>query len=195
MAEQAGLARLLEGQSIEKNGFSNLHFFGLLSKTCTPDLVLNGTHEILARALHAAYLQNHRPDPDAARLDPSFKPWDELALEKQEDNRAQADRWGKHLKQMGYIIIPSEEWIPVEFSFSGEELEQLAQFEHDAWRERMIARKWRYQPGLKDESRRTNPNLVTWHDLPEKIKEYNRASARSLPGIIQHAGLKIIRLS
>jgi hypothetical protein len=49
MAEEGGLAKLLLGEQTGKMLFGNLHAFGLLNQTCTADLLLGGTHEMLAR--------------------------------------------------------------------------------------------------------------------------------------------------
>jgi hypothetical protein len=57
MAEDAGLAVLLKDDDKNKSTYKNLHAFPLLDQTCTPDLILRGTHEVLARELHAAYLE------------------------------------------------------------------------------------------------------------------------------------------
>lgn len=64
MTQDAGLATLLHGinESNSKEGsrFGSLHAVGLLEQSCQPDLVLGGTNEILARALHEKYLNEHQ---------------------------------------------------------------------------------------------------------------------------------------
>ena len=61
MAETGGLARLIApdgaGDDHQTATFANLHAFGLLDHTCTPEAILGGTHEVLARGLHEVYVQ------------------------------------------------------------------------------------------------------------------------------------------
>ena len=45
MRHDAGLAALLGGLDGDERGFDGLYAFGLLDRTCTPDLVLGGAHE------------------------------------------------------------------------------------------------------------------------------------------------------
>ncbi|MEK7862333.1 MAG: RyR domain-containing protein, partial [Chloroflexota bacterium] len=57
-----------------------------------------------------------------------------------------------------------------------EAAERLAEHVHDVWAERRIAEGWRYGPTRDDEAR-THPDLVSYADLPESEKEYDRATA------------------
>ena len=61
MAEAGGLARLIApdgaGDDHQTATSANLHAFGLLDHTCTPEAILGGTHEVLARGLHEVYVQ------------------------------------------------------------------------------------------------------------------------------------------
>ena len=57
MAQDAGLAVLLRDVDAGSERFRDLRAFGLLDRTCHPDQVLRGTHEILARAIHEEYLR------------------------------------------------------------------------------------------------------------------------------------------
>ena len=51
--------------------------------------------------------------------------------------------------------------------------ERLAENAHDVWAQRRIAEGWR--DGLKrDDERKLHPNLVSYEELPESEKEYDR---------------------
>ncbi|MEA3376488.1 MAG: NAD-binding protein [Chloroflexota bacterium] len=75
--QDAGLARLVEGIHPGDRSFENLHAFPLLDRTCTPDQLLAGTHEIIARAIHEGYL-GFQSEPAASakpcEAGPSAKP-------------------------------------------------------------------------------------------------------------------------
>lgn len=56
MIQDKGPAILLKGGEDKQDIFNNLHIFGILEHTCTPDLISRCTYEILARAIHADYV-------------------------------------------------------------------------------------------------------------------------------------------
>ena len=62
MATEAGLATLLRGAEGDGGSFANLHGFALLDRTCQPDLLLGGTHEVSARAIHEDHAR-HQAEP------------------------------------------------------------------------------------------------------------------------------------
>jgi hypothetical protein len=61
MVETSGLAKLIHGGDRTGRPFHNIHAFDLLRQTCTPDLVLAGTHELLAQTVHREYLREMQP--------------------------------------------------------------------------------------------------------------------------------------
>jgi hypothetical protein len=59
------------------------------------------------------------------------------------------------------------------FSFTPEEVEFLAELEHDRWSETLVAQGW--QAGtLRDEIARVHPDLIPWDDLPEERRGIDR---------------------
>ena len=69
MHYQAGLATLL-GKSDQAS--IGLTAFPLLDRTCRPELLLCGTHEILARAIHEDYVRGQRAAGKTADTNPSM---------------------------------------------------------------------------------------------------------------------------
>lgn len=87
MTQDAGLASLLQGEGDNGGDFGNLHAFGLLELTCNPDLLLGGTHEILARAIHKEYVRNQDKEGHTPCTNPSMIPWGELPDSLKDSNR------------------------------------------------------------------------------------------------------------
>jgi hypothetical protein len=58
--------------------------------------------------------------------------------------------------------------------------------EHDQWVAEKRALGWTLGP--RDPQRKTNPNLVTWQELDEPVRNLNRDSVRQLPQLLNRAG-------
>lgn len=199
MVESGGLALLLrddlgDGDQIS---FGNLIIFDLLDQTCTAELLQKGTHEILARNLHAVYLEGLQdagtsPQPDQARV-----PWDELSEYIRENNRKQADRIPLMLNKAGYRIAPLHDWDVENLKFSeddtDDEVTLMAKLEHEHWCREKTSEGWKYGPE-KDSDRKINPSILPWGDLPETDQEKNKNYVRRLPRLLARAGFQIERL-
>ncbi len=194
MTQDAGLATLLRGindQNEEGMRFGSLHAIGLLEQSCQPDLVLGGTNEILARALHEKYLSEHQSDEQAAQ-NPALAPWDKLPEAIKELNRSQANHISEKLKAIDCDIVPLADWNAAEFPFAPQETERMARMEHERWCAERRAQGWSYGP--RDEAKKTNPSLLTWDELPEATREWNRQAVREIPASLERAGFQIYRL-
>jgi len=191
MASEAGLATLLDRAEEDGGGFANLHAFALLDRTCQPDLLLGGTHEILARAIHEDYVRHQAEVGETPQTNRSMVAWDELPESLKESNRRQADHIGVKLKAVGCGIAPLTAWDAESFQFTPEEVELMARMEHERFVEERLRAGWR--PGPKDPARKTSPHLVPWKQLSEEIKELDRNPVRGLPRFLARAGLQIYR--
>ena len=194
MAEDAGLALLLHDTERRTNAYQNLYGFPLLDHTCTPDLILKGTHEALARDLHDAYLRGLSPEQTAQEGDLSLASWDELPESTKERNRAQSDRIAKILGQHGYRIVPLTDWRANKFRFleteEDNEVESMAQMEHKLWMDYMISKGWRYGE-VRSRENKTNPDIVLWEELPPEEREKNKVFIRELPAVLSRSGFQV----
>jgi hypothetical protein len=191
MVEDAGLATLLRGDGRDKGVYKNLHAFGLLDRTCTADLLLGGSHEILARSLHEEYLRTHLDQGETKETNPVLVPWEQLPEKVKEANRLQVDRIYSNLQAIGYWIAPLTDWDAASIQFMPEEIAELAREEHEAWAEQLLREGWSYAHGVKDPNRKTHPDLVSWDELPESEKEYTRNEMGRLPDFLFRAGFQI----
>jgi hypothetical protein len=192
MTHDAGLATLLRGAERGAGDFENLHAFGLLDRTCTPDLLLGGTHEIIAQAIHEEYVRYRTGLNQTTQIDPAMVPWQTLAEDLRESCRRQADHIGLKLKAIGCGIAPLTDWDAALLELTPPEVEQLARMEHERWMAERLGEGWSHGP--RDLNRQANPYLVPWEQLPDEAKELNRDMARGLPAFLAKVGLQIYRL-
>ena len=190
MPEGAGLATLLKGPG----SFRNVHPFGLLERTCTPDLVLGGTHEVIAQGLHAAYLRERQRSGAPLEAERALVPWDELPADLQESNRLQVDQIGLRLRSAGYGIKPLTDWEAVSFAFESHEVDLMAQQEHERWMAERQRQGWRFDPERKDSRLKSHPDLLPWDDLADLAREKNRQAVTALPVLLARAGFQVYRL-
>jgi hypothetical protein len=191
LSYDTGLASLVAGA----DGFAGLSGFAVISWVCEPDRLFAGTHETIARAMHRSYVAEQLTLGETETTNPAMVPWERLAEEFRESNRRQADQAVVRLAAVGCDIAPLSDWEAERFTFTEREIDDMARIEHERWCDERRMAKWTYDAGPKDSERKTNPLLVAWDDLPEKVKEENRVIVRELPHYLADVGLQVVRLS
>ena len=76
--------------------------------------------------------------------------------------------------------------------FTPDEVEILAECEHERWMRGRAERGWRYGE-TRSSAERTNPNMVPYQDLNEAIKELDREPARNISALVEAIGLGVYR--
>ncbi len=188
----AGLAVLLPEAG---GGDPRLAAFPLYERTCTPELVLGGMHESLARMIHDEYVRHQTSRGETAAINPSLRPWDELPLELQEASRTQADHIGVKLAAAGCGLEPMTDWDADLFAFTREEVERLSVMEHERWVDDHARAGWTQATGAKNVAKKTHPSMVPWDDLSEPEREKDREAVRSLPVFLARTGFQVYRLA
>lgn len=174
-----GLADLLRGD------VPQLRTFSLAQAILTPAVLLDGTRERIARALHESYRRTVPPD------DPAAVSWELLPATLRTSNRDQAEHLTAKLAETGRVLVPDDGEPPDDFD--DEEIELLGRREHERWAAERTAQGWR--PGPRDHAAHTSPHLVSWEELDEETREVDRRFVRALPDILADAGLVIRRQS
>jgi len=145
MRQQSGLAMLLAQNDNNHPPYANVHAFDLYARTCTPEILLGGTHERLAQAFYREYVrQMHRSGK--REMEPQARTWRYLSEEEREANRRQVDRVGVILDSAGYDLVPQRDWGALPHQFAPDEIERMACMEHERWRcwfPGSACRKWR----------------------------------------------------
>jgi voltage-gated potassium channel Kch len=188
LEQRSGLGRLLEGAPRAAGGPS-LATFGLLDETCQPEALLTGATELMAQALHRAYLDAHAGA--ASEADPALRPWSDLPEGLRESNRDQAAHVAVKLAAVGHTVGPLVDWDTAQQPCSADEVETMARLEHDRWVAERMRAGW--QPGPRDPRRHTTPYLVPWEHLSEEVRDQDRLFVRQLPRLLASVGLQAQR--
>lgn len=193
MTHDAGLASLLQGETDEREGFVDVHPFGLLDRTCRPDLVFAGTYDLLARAIHEDYVQQEMARGISVLNNPALVEWKALPEDLKESNRSQAEHIRIKLQAVGCDIRITTDWDPPLFAFTPEEVELMAEMEHERFVEERLRQGFR--PGAtKDFNKKTSPTLVPWDDLSKEERQKDRNAVIGLPAFLARARFQIYRL-
>jgi voltage-gated potassium channel Kch len=173
----SGLIYLIENQTPEMESPQNAQFFDIYQQTCTHDLIMGGTHELLARQLRENYLKGLGTEDALRQL---VIPWEDLERAERESNRAQASRIYRFLQANGYQLSPLADWDAAEKEIPELVIDEMAEMEHQLWCD------WQRQQGQK-----THPDLVPWEELPQEEREKNRHFVRGLPELFAEIGLQM----
>ncbi len=179
----------LVARSAGRAGGPSVLTIGITEEIVRSGILLNGTTELLARALHQMYVEDRLAegvDPG----DPALLPWDELAQTLRHSNRSQASHVATKLSALGRGIAPLTEWDGAAQALDHHEIEQLAELEHERWVAEREGQGW--TPGPRNPDERTSPYLVPWTELAEDVKELDRLFVRALPQVLAVAGLQLL---
>jgi hypothetical protein len=190
MNSEAGLTDLIQNGI---HGLGRLQGFGLLDKVLNPELLLMGTHEILARAIHDEYRGQQFEIGKTLESNPSLVFWDGLPETLKESNRRQADYLGVKLGKIGCYIVPMTDWNADPIEFTPGEIEMMAEMEHEDWMDERLTDGWEYAPAPKDIKKKKSPSLIPWSKLSEAEKEKDRNPVRQMPAFLEKAGFQIYR--
>jgi hypothetical protein len=169
-----------------------LSVFGVLQEACVPANIRDDFTEQLARSIHRSYVAHERAMGKTEQVNPSMAPWERLPEDFRQSNIAQAADYGAKLEAIGAVVVPAPAAAPV-FSFTDQEVELLAQMEHQRWMKEKLADGWKYgEP--RDNQRKLHPDLKDWSDLSEEVRDLDRDAVRDLPGVLREAGFLILRL-
>lgn len=148
------------------------------------------TRETIARAIHEAYRDEQvRRQPGQ---DPSRAEWDKLPNNFQESNRQQADHIQEKLHQIGCTLEKVEDRNVSLFKFTDSEIETMAEMEHGRWVVERLQDGWTWAEE-RDVIKKINPYIVSWSQLPEEVKEWDRETVRKIPEFLATVGMEIRR--
>jgi RyR domain len=152
------------------------------------------TIEVLARAMHENYVREQQTKGDGPGSNPSLVPWEEADESLKASNRRFAEGIGEKLEAAGCALRPAAagEAAP-SFSFTEDEVEDLARIEHDRWMSDLLRDGWRCG-AVKNPATKEHPLLVPWSELSEHDRDKDRDAVRSLPRMLMRVGFEIQRV-
>jgi hypothetical protein len=188
ITEYAHLASLL----VYDEAARNLHAFEVLDAVCRPDVLLAGPYERIAREVHLQHVASQVAAGVPPKTSSSIAGWDALDPVFQESSRRHAEHVAVKLAAVGYDIEPFTDWRTPLVTFTDDELETMARLEHDRWWRERDDEDWTLGPE-KDERARTSPSLVSWDELSDRDREYDRALVREMPAMLAKVGFRVVR--
>lgn len=168
-----------------------LRLVDVSAEGCDPALIDDGLTEHLARACHQYYLAMALRAGTPAGSSPSMVAWEVLDDEYREACRSQIIDVGRKLAMIGCLLSPRHADAP-QFAFRPDELEYLAELEHERWSVDHLRAGWTWGP-RRDYEARMHPSLVPWGTLTEKERDKDRAAILTITPILADAGLMPIR--
>lgn len=195
MAENTGLATLLERGRGRPDWTTHVHSFGILSLTSTRDMLLHEKIDFLARKIHADYVTRRKkklPDTDPAiKTDSALRDWDKLDQSLKDSNRQQAAHIPVKLRAIGCYSAPAGKSDQSFDGFRKKEVEILAKMEHARWMAERLLVGWTLGP--KDIEKKRSPYLIDWQKLTNEIKEHDHQAVHNIPHLLALIGEKIYR--
>jgi RyR domain len=160
--------------------------------TGVPSRVLEG----IARTIHDDYVRARLAEGRRLGSEPALRPWDELPEHLKDANRDQARGYATHLAAIGYKIAPAGEAAPAaqtEFVLRGEQLERMAQAEHERWIAHKRSQGYSYgAKRVEDGPGRRHPGILPWEELSEDVRDLDRQPLRRMLGTLGAANLRIV---
>ena len=156
----------------------------------------SGVLEVLAAGVHDTW--RALGQKEGWKMQPNFdKPYAELREINKEDNRAGASRMPEVLALVGLGLRRNEKGAPAavpddELRAQLEQnIERLAEAEHDGWVEHRSRNGWRFAE-RRDDTKKLHPDMLPYAKLPEVEKGKDRNTIRHYPDFATRAGYRIV---
>jgi len=200
------VAQLISDKWYTLEGIKEIIPVDMYSLTADSSLIQAGELEYIAKAIHENYCKTEFEKGQTLATNRLLVSWDRLGSltvkndgiygkKYQDSNRNQARLIRNKLNSIGYDIGPISDWeAPQTFIFTSEEVETLAEMEHERWMQEKITNGWSYGSERNDE-KRIHPSIVPYEQLSESEKEKDRDTVRNIPRILSLIDFQIYRTS
>lgn len=145
--------------------------------------------EKLAKAIHEDYIAQRKQRNQPIKVAQCFEDLDESA---RYSNLRQAMNIGKKLQKIGYLLVSQDSPGEAVTAFDTDTLEAYAIIEHDDWMQGKLDDGWTYASERDDATKKHNC-LVSWGELSDTYREYDRDAGRNVPKLAALVGLKVIK--
>jgi len=146
--------------------------------------------EKLSRIIHDGFRESKLKT--LASKDPALEEWESLPKEFKESSARQADDIYLKLREIGCTVHEVGDREIELFTFTEEEIEFMAEIEHGRWNAERLLEGWRWGEE-KDVDNKKSPYLVSWEELPEDVKEWDRFMVSKIPELLKEIGQEIRR--
>ena len=118
--------------------------------------------------------------------------WGKLASDLRDSNVQQAGDIFEKLQRIGCTMRQVTDRDIAVMTFTSDEVELMAEMEHARWNVERLTKGWRLGKE-RDVTKKISPYLVSWAELPEDVKEWDRETVRKIPEFLATVGLEIRR--
>ncbi len=179
----------------QKGDLLNIHGFGLVKETCSPDVFEDWTLDILAKALFDNYKkrQHGLKIQNEAWLQKSF---DKIDTTHRDHFRQEADHLPVKLRACGYKITNLKESSDTKRirKFSPDEVMILAKMEHNRYCAELWISGWKFDSTYSN-ILRTTPDLVSWQTLTKSEQQNRYELLQDIPSVLESLELAICKNS
>jgi ppGpp synthetase/RelA/SpoT-type nucleotidyltranferase len=145
----------------------------------------------MAKSFHAHYVRDN-----PGNLPENMRPWEKLAETYKMANLEQARSAVGILQAAGFDVRSATGKPDAIKSFAGDtfktDVDRMAELEHGRWNIERLRAGWRFGT-TRDNAKKLHNCLVAWKNLPDNIRDYDRAAVRAFPEILSKAGLEVFR--
>ncbi|MCK0165637.1 RyR domain-containing protein [Marinobacter sp. S6332] len=143
-----------------------------------------------ARLLHEAYVakEQSKAEQRGEPLLPNVKSWEDLKENVRDSNRRVADHFEVKVRALGCHLVPRN--AGNEAVITSEDLEMLAEMEHNRWWADRALNGWTYGQ-QRDDRKKVHPNMVPYEALSESDKQKDRDFVLEVAKVFRHEGLII----
>jgi hypothetical protein len=161
--------------------------FGMLEDTWSLQELLHEREDAIAKVLHANWYKQQEALGRKLGERPALFPWEQLKEIFRDSNRRAADHIGVKLRAIGYRLDDIRSGQPSIQSFTQDQIELLARMEHESWCAEWLLQGYSYAPGERNDAAKTQPYLVSWDELDEGVKDWDRQQVKAIPEALRLA--------
>ncbi|WP_077799420.1 RyR domain-containing protein [Streptomyces sp. JHA26] len=168
-----------------------LRLWSIKASAYRQDAIGEDLTEIMARAVHEAYLRQRARERAAGR-EPTgtLVPWSDLPEDLRNANRSQVISFGQKLAELDCVLMPRD-GRAASLVLPPEIVESLAEAEHRRWMDDRRAAGWTYA-AVRDDVARHHPDLVPWSELADADREKDREVIRGMGAILADVGFDVV---
>jgi hypothetical protein len=157
------------------------------------DVLYKSAMECLAKEIHEQYRIDQQKNKNSDDL--SMQPWEKLRDDLKNSNRKQAEEIPEKLRRIGFDFVPYLQKPEKPLRFSEEQIEFLAEMEHERWVDERNKEGWEFG-SPRDPEKKISPYLIPWSDpnLTEEVKEWDRNAVKKIPELLEKAGFEVYPL-
>lgn len=188
--DKVDFASVLKREMDTDRSKSRFHIFKTIKDACSERIIVGNELDRMAQVIHREYLKKRKMEGTLDPKKPSHRKWERLPEVFKEANRQQSDHIDVKLRAIG-----CEKRLGLRpgalKKFTKKEVEMLGKMEHFRWNAEKYLNDWVLGP---DREKLQSPYLVTWEELSEEIREYDREAVRNMPSILKSGGFGVYKV-